>query len=887
MRLFAADTKLPARHRAAEFLPASGEGLSDPAVRMETVGVMHQAETDRRASVLALGRQLGLPLREARPQGGARELMDFDGDQPLYYSTCNANAGISSGAKQLWSAPFSATGSGGTIGLWDGSSARTTHQEFGGRVATMDGSSATVDHSSHVAATLCAAGFVASAKGMAPGARVESYDWNSDTSEMTARGASYPGEAANGTNRLNISSHSYGGISGWYYTQSSPLWIWYGSGSTASGVEDDFGKYSTYASDVDSLTYSLPYYLPFWAAGNERTDNPALGDTVYLTSTSTTAVNYDPASHPPGDGTYRGGYDTVSYSALAKNVVTVGAVGDAVSGSVRSLAGATMLNFSSWGPADDGRIKPDLVANGYYLYSALCSSDAAYGYMSGTSMATPSAAGTAQVLVHAFGILFTNQYMRASTLKALLLHTADDLGTAGPDYQFGWGLINATNAAALLSAYKANPGTRRVTEDHVATSRTSVSVAFAWDGASPIRATLCWTDPAGASTTAGDSRTARLVNNLDLRLIGPSGTVYQPWVMPFVGSWSTNAYATAATTGSNYTDNVEQVLVASPGTAGTYTARVTFAGTLTNGDQPFSLILSGVAANAAAAAPQLTATTPTGGTGTQLFTLTGSGLLLGGTVKLSKAGAPDVAGSGLQAFGNKALARINTSALAAGLWNLTYTNPDGLTAVATNAFAVPETLWSENFETNNLAGRGWTFLATVGSSVWARSGSGGYASGTQALFSAGASTASDTSAVSPAIPIPHRASSLSLAFMQKRMFTDSNRDGGVLELSVDGEPWLNVTNAASGAVFSASGYNATITSSSNPLGKRLAWSGSSSGFEQVKVGLTNTVRFAGHSLKVRWRFGTNTGTASTGWTIDDAALTGALAPNRATVLSIR
>lgn len=814
--------------------------------------------------------------------------MDLDGDQLLYYATCNANAGLSSGANLLWSAPYGVNGGLGVIGLWDASSARLTHQEYSGRVTCMDGAVTNlVDHSSHVAGTLAAAGVVAAAKGMAPGARIDSYDWNSDISEMSARGASYPGEVIDGTNALYISSHSYAYSSGWYYYGGTPLWIWYGSGTTASGIEDDFGKYNSYVSTLDSLAYGLPYYLPFWAAGNDRSDNPALSNTVYLSTSTTTITYYDPALHPPGDGTYRGGYDTISYYALAKNVLTVGAVKDAVTNGVRNVSFAVMTSFSSWGPADDGRIKPDLVANGNQVYSALCSSDSAYGNMSGTSMATPSAAGTAQLLVHEFGVLFTNQYMRASTLKALLIHTADDLGTAGPDYQNGWGLINATNAASLLQGYRAHPGSRRVTEDHVATNRTSVSFAFAWDGVSPIRATLCWTDPAGASTTLGDSRTAKLVNNLDLRLIGPSGTVYLPWVMPFVGNWTTNAYAAAATTGSNYTDNVEQVLVASPESAGTYTARVTYAGTLTDGDQPFSLILSGASANDAPGAPALTASTPSSGSGTQLFTLTGSNLMFGGTVKLSRAGAGEAEGSGVQAFGSQALARIDTSGLSVGAWNLTYTNPDGQSAVATNAFIVRQTLWSESFETNDIAAKGWTYLSTQGSSQWGLSTASGYVSATRAMFSAGVASVSDTSVVSPAIPVVSRASDLNLTFWQKRAFSDSDRDGGVLELSVDSGAWMNVTNAASGAVFAANGYNATLNSNSNPFGKGCpAWSGSGSGFEQVQVALTNTARFAGHSLRVRWRFGTNQATASTGWAIDDAALTGVLAPN-ATVISVR
>ena len=171
---FAADP-LPPRTQAAVYIPAAGKGMSHPETRRTTVEKLRQAEEDRRAKVRAWGQQRGLPLREVRPDGGGRELMDVEGEQPLYYATCNANAGISSGANKLWATPYGVNGSSGIIGLWDGSSARTTHREFGGRVTSMDGSTATYDHSTHVAGTLCASGVVASAKGMSPTATIINY----------------------------------------------------------------------------------------------------------------------------------------------------------------------------------------------------------------------------------------------------------------------------------------------------------------------------------------------------------------------------------------------------------------------------------------------------------------------------------------------------------------------------------------------------------------------------------------------------------------------------------------------------------------------------------------------------------------------------------------
>ncbi|MBM3889691.1 MAG: hypothetical protein FJ388_11270, partial [Verrucomicrobia bacterium] len=242
-----------------------------------------------------------------------------------------------------------------------------------------------------------------------------------------------------------------------------------------------------------------------------------------------------------------------------------------------------------WGPTDDGRIKPDIVANGVSLYSSLGTSDTSYGTMSGTSMSSPNAVGTAILLVDYYGYRLPGQAMRASTLKGLIIHTADDLGTAGPDYSYGWGLMNAEAAASQIRAHADAPSSRYLYEGLLTTATPSESFVFRWDGVSPIRATICWTDPAGTAKTGLDDRTAVLVNDLDLRITGPGGTpVYYPYVL------NVNSPANPATTGDNVVDNVEQVYIAAP-SAGTYTLTVSHKGTLSGGQQYYSLILSGQA----------------------------------------------------------------------------------------------------------------------------------------------------------------------------------------------------------------------------------------------------------------------------------------------------
>ena len=857
---------------------APGIDLSDPAQRAATVEKLRAAEERQKAAAIVRADKMGIVKRTVRPDGTVVELMGFDGDKPIYFITHNANAAISTGANLVQAAPYNAVGAGITVGEWDGGGVRTTHQEFGSRVTIRDGA-ALLDHSTHVGGTIAAAGVVAAAKGMAPAARIDSYEWNSDKAEMTARGATYPGEPG----MLYLSNHSYGQVTGWYYTGlSSPEWAWYGTGTTSAGVENDFGKYETNARDSDALAASLPYFLMFRSAGNDRLDNPSAGDPVSLTtSTSGSVVAYNPAQHPAGDGVYKGGgYDTISFDAGAKNVMTVGAVNDAVSGGLRSAAAGTMTTFSSWGPTDDGRIKPDIVANGYALYSTLSTGDADYGTYSGTSMASPNAAGSAALLVEYFNRLFPGHEMRASTLKALLIHTADDEGNPGPDYAYGWGLINVKAAADVIQRYRTSEGSRALVEDRVTTSATSRSYTFTWDGVSPIRATLCWIDPAGTATTTADSRTARLVNNLDLRVNGPGGTVHQPYVMPYVGDWTPAKLSAAATTGQNNVDNVEQVYIAAPPAAGVYTAVVTFTGALTGGMQNFSLVLTGGVTPAAAAAPIVSSITPaSGSSGTAVVTVGGGNFALGADVKLTRAGQPDVAASGQEVSADAIKCRVALDGMAAGHWNVVVTNPDGQSVTLANAFTVAAALWSESFESG---AAGWTHSASVGAtSNWALSMLQSHSASHSMLASASAAQNVDD-LYSPAINIPAGAADLRLTFWHFYTFT-STRSGGVLEFSLDGgSTWFDVASSSSGASFATGGYAGTLSSSGtsttrNPLAGRSAWSGSGTGFTQVAVDLTDSAKYDGKTLRMRWRFATGqvSGNASR-WYVDDAVLAGSV-----------
>jgi hypothetical protein len=542
-----------------------GKDLSIPAVRSKVVAEMQALEERQRIAVLAKAKELNVPLRIDRPGENVAELYDFRGDEPIYRKTLNVNAAISNGANLLRPAPYNLDGTGIRVGIWDEARVRSTHQELVGRVSVMDSATSTFDsdHATHVGGVVGATGINANAKGMAPKVNLNSYDWNSDYTEMTQAGAAL----ATDSSKIPLSNHSYG----------------------YDATVNEMGVYNIEPKNTDALANSLPYYLIFWAAGNDQGNLSSLG-----------------------------GYQSITYDALSKNIMTVGAVQDAVSGSLRSLSNATMTSFSSWGPCDDGRIKPDVVANGWEIYSSSSTGDTSYVSKTGTSQAAPSAMGAAALLEQLYAREFSGQRMRASTLKGLMIHTADDLGNLGPDYQYGWGLINVKAAADVILSHKADLSRPKLIEGTLSRTTSGVrtyanTYTFVWDGVSPIRATLAWTDPAGSTQTMTDSRNPNLVQNLDLKIVSPDGTTNLPYVMPFVGTWTQASMSLPAIRGKNNVDNVEQVFLESP-IAGTYTVSVVLDGTLARGvSQAYSLIVTGGEGGTVNPSPSVSVTSPLDG----------------------------------------------------------------------------------------------------------------------------------------------------------------------------------------------------------------------------------------------------------------------------------
>jgi len=554
-------------------------------IRQQTIESWHRQAIADKDNALQWAKKRGIPTRIDNGSS-LMELMSVKNGKPIYYITYNVESAISTTTDLVRNtSPFNVNGSNAYhIGVWDAGSILYTHQEFaGGRVVRKD-IVTNHWHSTHVGGTIGAAGVESSALGMAPQIIMDSYDWTDDQAEMLAAGAYTPGD----TNKIYISNHSYGFTAGWYGN------TWYGSFAPGiGGVEEAFGQYGEKTRLYDEIAYQSPYYLQFWAAGNDRGDYaPSIGTTfTYYDSGSNLQTYVYDSLCPKSDGAYKDGYDNISYGGIAKNVLSIGgvypAVYPAVIGQTRSVTNAIMSYFSSWGPADDGRIKPDIVATGVGVWSTSNGSNTNYDGMSGTSMACPNASGSAALLTELYEKYFpAKKAMRASTLKGLIIHTADDLGRPGPDYLNGWGLMNTKNAAYILKSVDEGDNIR-LQEDKLNTSTDqSKTYKLYSDGTEAIRVTVCWTDYPGTSTTANDSRTPVLVNDLDLKVIHGSTTNY-PYSLSYTYPTS-NATAIA----ENDVDNVEQVYIAEPA-QGDYTILVDYDGTLTGSEQWFSIIVSG------------------------------------------------------------------------------------------------------------------------------------------------------------------------------------------------------------------------------------------------------------------------------------------------------
>ncbi|MGV3641091.1 MAG: S8 family serine peptidase, partial [Adhaeribacter sp.] len=282
-------------------------------------------------------------------------------------------------------------------------------------------------------------------------------------------------------------------------------------------------------------------------------------------------------------------YDGIPAHSGAKNILTAGAISPLNNGYSQP---GDVVDYvaSSYGPTDDGRIKPDLVGSGINVTSTFSGTNTSYGRATGTSMAAPNITGSLLLLQQHYANLHGGAFMRSSTLKALALHTTQEAGKfPGPDYIFGWGVLDSDEAARVISG----SGVKDLLSERVLQQDSTYTRTIIASGTEPLRVTICWTDPKGPvlpldGPSALNNRSPMLINDLDISLQLESST-FLPWVL------DPDNPAAPATTGDNFRDNVEQVFIAQPQPGAAYTLTLRHKNLLTNGSQPYALVISGMA----------------------------------------------------------------------------------------------------------------------------------------------------------------------------------------------------------------------------------------------------------------------------------------------------
>ena len=474
-------------------------------------------------------------IKETLANGKKIELQEIGEDgSPLYYETYSDEAGLVSRASTLNTngmLGLHLDGDGMQVGVWDSGVALENHVEYATRIKIADNQSEVDAHATRVTGSIISTGHRKDAKGVASMASVVSHDWTRDKIEVTEA-------AADG---LLLSNHSYG-------IKADRVPDWY------------FGAYTKVAQDWDKIMYNAPYYLMVSAAGNAQksrdNDSPAYGSSI-------------------------DGFDVLLGFTLAKNGITVAGANSKIDAN-GNLQSADVSAYSSFGPVDDGRIKPDIAGNGGSVLSTDSSSNTSYYTSSGTSMATPGVTGSL-LLLQQYNEELYGSYMKAATLKGLALHTADDVDAQGPDYKMGWGIMNAKSAAEVL--YNKD-FTSHIAEESLENGET-FSFTVSAKGNETLIASISWTDLESSYINRGElnNTTAALINDLDIR-ITQNGKTFLPWKL------NPAQASTAATKGDNNVDPFERIEI--PNANGTYTITVTHKGELQNNTQDFSIILSGV-----------------------------------------------------------------------------------------------------------------------------------------------------------------------------------------------------------------------------------------------------------------------------------------------------
>ena len=402
--------------------------------------------------------------------------LDFEIQNQISNDRSRAHMGVNNIATQFTT---NLNGSGITVAVAD-SGLDEDHGDFGTRVISntdVIGDGSTADkhsgHGTHVACTVLGDGSRGGYSGVAPEAQLifQAMERDSDGQFLSPSLNYIMNQAYSNGARIHTNS--------------------WGSSSSA-----DFGKYTSQSEDVDDRAHTYDRYssgyegfVILFAAGN---DGPNTG--------------------------------TVGAPGTAKNSVTVGNHQNRYGNSPD-----TMMSGSSRGPTDDGRIKPDVVAPGGYVRSCKAQeatdtggatwSNNYYLEYTGTSMATPNAAGVSALIREYLVEIAGRPEPQGALVKALLVLGAEDIGARDiPNDDEGWGRINVKNTLAP------SEGRGIWVDDRSKLSRTGNSKSYVFNvtyANSPFKAVLAWSDERGSRFSNN-----QLVNNLNLKVISPDGTEY-------------------------------------------------------------------------------------------------------------------------------------------------------------------------------------------------------------------------------------------------------------------------------------------------------------------------------------------------------------------------
>lgn len=404
------------------------------------------------------------------------------------------------------------TGKSVRVGIWDGDI--ESHVDYGSRIHQQEfemSVSSSHGHGMHVAGTVAGAGILdPKARGIAPEADLYTYNFNTQSNGLNAQQEMYRARNQFG---ITQTQNSYG-------VDLSKVCKYYNQ-ITYNAFGGDY--------NLDLLTNLFPTLTHVFAAGNEQ----------------------GACGHTYG-----------SSSKRVKNAILVGAVNKTTD----------MSSFSSFGPMDDGRLIPTVSSFGVNVYSTL--PDNKYGDMSGTSMACPNVSGVVALLTQRYMQLNNKKEPRSDLIRAVIANTAQDRGRKGPDYQYGYGIVNAEAAAVSIENNWYRFGAM------AAGGNNNDFVINVPADAKQLRVMLVWNDlAANIPYTYGKPA---LINDIDLRVIS-NGNVVKPWCLD-----KDNPKAVAVR-GNDKINNIEQVTIDNP-KAGTYTIRVEGGNKVVYGIQNYAIV---------------------------------------------------------------------------------------------------------------------------------------------------------------------------------------------------------------------------------------------------------------------------------------------------------